>query len=110
MSAGPPSMLKLTWERGDRLNQAVRWLFEDRTSGRIVIAQMPNAAMWIALVALATSFVVPKGRAATVTEIVLYSAIVVWGIDEAARGVNPWRRMLGIGTLAALIIWLVMKR
>jgi hypothetical protein len=25
----------------------------------------------------------------------------VWAVDELARGVNPWRRMLGAGALGA---------
>lgn len=37
-------------------------------------------------------------------------ALVVWAVDEVARGVNPFRRMLGAGVLlsaavSALVRW-----
>lgn len=25
--------------------------------------------------------------------------LIIWGIDEIRRGVNPWRRLLGVGVL-----------
>lgn len=92
------------------MSRAFRWLFEDRSSGRIVIGQMPNATLWIVLAALAASFVVPKGRAATAADVVLFVALAVWALDETTRGVNPWRRILGVGTLVGMIAWLLLRR
>lgn len=38
---------------------------------------------------------------------VAVGAILWWSIDEIARGVNPWRRILGAIVLAATVVGLV---
>lgn len=88
-------------------HEAFRWLFADRATGRIVIAQVPNVSMWLFLAALAASFVVPPSRAATAARVVQIGSLAFWALDELTRGVNPWRRMLGAGTLVGIGVWLV---
>jgi hypothetical protein len=34
-------------------------------------------------------------------------AIIVWSLDEIVRGVNPWRRLLGVVVLTASIISII---
>ena len=74
-------------------------MFRDRATGKIVIAQFPNLALiaWLALTVL--TFLI-TGRAQTVAGYAATSALVVWAADELIRGVNPFRRLLGVAVLA----------
>jgi hypothetical protein len=88
---------------------ATNWMFRDRATGRLVIAQRPNVplAVWLACVAIGW-LVHPAGRGSTVLHTLATVALVIWAGDEVARGVNPWRRILGAGVLAALMLgWVV---
>lgn len=75
------------------------WLFRDRTTGKIVIAQLPNIPLiaWLVATALA---LVTTGLAHTILGHTATLALVVWAGDELLRGVNPFRRMLGAAVLA----------
>ena len=44
----------------------------------------------------------PPGFAVTILRGVGIAALIVWAVDECARGVNPWRRSLGAGVLIAV--------
>ena len=57
----------------------IDWLFRNRQTGEITIAQMPNAPL------------------------------IVWAGDEVLRGVNPWRRLLGGGVLAFTLVGLLLR-
>jgi hypothetical protein len=75
-----------------------RWWFENRETGAITVAQFPNLPIWIALAGwLVGRFA--GGAVATAAQVVTYLAIVWWAGDEIVRGVNPWRRVLGVGGL-----------
>jgi hypothetical protein len=74
----------------------VDWLFRNRQTGEITIAQVPNAALVVFLVAwLARRLLDPTDRADDVLRAVAIGALIYWGADELLRGVNPWRRFLG---------------
>lgn len=85
-----------------------RWLFEDRGTGRIVVAQWPNWSLWLFIAAsLAAALVPTTSTAHRVLEIVAALALVVWALDEIIRGCNPFRRMLGAAVLVLLAVrWL----
>lgn len=76
------------------MQRLLSWWFTDRATGRVVVAQAPNPALvvWIAAAA---------GRIVSGTELdhklswIGSGALVVWGLDELLRGVNPFRRLLG---------------
>jgi len=70
------------------------WWLRDRSTGAIVIAQPPNAAIVVFLAALALRLS-PYDRVDTELRYVGSGALIVWGLDEAVRGVNPFRRALG---------------
>jgi hypothetical protein len=70
-----------------------RWWFADRRTGRITIVQAPNALALVATTAAAGGAL--PGRAGHVARAVRVVVVLAWGLDEAARGVNPWRRTLG---------------
>jgi hypothetical protein len=83
---------------------ALGWIFRDRRSGRIVIAQFPNLPLlvWIAASLLSRVFR-PGGRWHTFLFVVASAALLVWAGDEIVRGVNPWRRVLGAAVVLGLI-------
>ncbi|MDT4941346.1 MAG: hypothetical protein QOJ34_1435 [Pseudonocardiales bacterium] len=81
------------------------WLFEDRRTGRLVVAQLPNLPLWVWIVASAVSWLVhPDGTFGTVVSVIGKVALTVWALDEVARGVNPWRRIIGAGVLLLLAV------
>jgi len=81
----------------------VDWLFRSRVTGRITVAQFPNAALlvWLAATLLQRLWD-PRVAGHDVLRWVSTGALVVWAGDELVRGVNPFRRMLGTGVL----IWI----
>jgi hypothetical protein len=79
----------------------VDWLFRDRQTGAITIAQPPNLPIWIFVGAWLLGAVVdPSGWPGTVLEVVRTLALATWAVLEVWSGVNPFRRMLGVGALA----------
>lgn len=83
--------------------RAFRWMFEDRRTGRIVIGQPPNAAILAFAGAMgAEQLLHPRGPAKAALRLAQAGSLAVWALDEMARGVNPWRRMLGAAALVAV--------
>ncbi len=69
------------------------------------VGQFPNPPVWVALAALlvvllsdATSAVNDVARA------VLYVALTIWAYEEAANGVNGFRRGLGAVALVLIVV------
>jgi hypothetical protein len=82
---------------------ALDWAFRDHKTGRIVVAQFPNIPLAVWLAATAARWLIdPVGHWRTALSVVGTVALAVWAIDEVARGVNPWRRSLGLVVLGAL--------
>lgn len=76
----------------------VDWMFRSRETGEITIAQFPNVALWVFLVTvLLRSVVQTRGGVRTGIDAVAVAALAAWAVDEVVRGVNPWRRLLGVG-------------
>lgn len=83
---------------------SVDWWFRDRTTGRIVVAQFPNLALWIfAASAVVGWFVSEKSGAGEFVAGIGTAALAWWALDELIRGVNPWRRVVGVGGLALVV-------
>ncbi len=83
--------------------RAFRWAFEDRTTGKIVIGQMPNLALTVFACAVAADLLLrPSGPAGVALRVVKVASLSAWALDEVARGVNPWRRALGAAALLAV--------
>jgi len=81
----------------------VNWTFTNRHTGRITLAQWPNATLGVFVIAEIVARVVPLGHGAKTVVVVLGRvAIVLWALDEVLRGVNPFRRSLGIIVLIAV--------
>lgn len=82
------------------MRRFVRWAFENRQTGAITIAQMPNPALWVVLAGLVLRWVWhPQGAIGLRLDCLVTAALVVWALDELMRGVNPWRRTLGAAVL-----------
>jgi hypothetical protein len=83
---------------------STRWWVSDR-DGRIVLAQWPNPALavWLATVVVGWTGLLAIERATTVRH-VGRGALLVWALDELARGSSPARRLLGVVVLVAQLV------
>ncbi len=76
------------------------WCFRNRETGAITVAQTPNLALSVFLVSTTIFWLGhPKGAISTVAKVVATGSLIVWALDEVVRGVNPWRRFLGVAVL-----------
>jgi hypothetical protein len=83
----------------------VSWLFRNRSTGQITLAQRPNLSLIVfALLAAARWILTPVGAAGTMLDIAAGGALAWWSLDELIRGVNPFRRVLGAGVLGWTIV------
>lgn len=79
---------------------SLRWWFENRDTGGFTIAQFPNWPLFAIAGATVVRRLAEAGTATadgagwTISALWLY-----WGGDELLRGVNPWRRLLGISVI-----------
>jgi hypothetical protein len=81
------------------------WFFRNRKTGAITIAQAPNLVLWIAIVGSVLIWIWhPPGRLGVVLEIIVKGGLFVWAIDEIWRGVNPFRRFLGVAVLFYVLV------
>jgi len=86
----------------------IDWLFRNRQTGRITIAQFPNVPLWIFFATVVLGRVVAAGsEARRVIGGIGVASLAWWALDEVFRGVNPWRRLLGLGGCAFAVSGLV---
>lgn len=84
------------------------WFCRDRRTGRITIAQFPNVPLWIFLITVGLRYVVPADSVIrTTVDWIGLAALIWWALAEVVRGVNPFRRLLGVGGIALCILKLV---
>ena len=89
--------------------RALTWLLLNRRTGGITVAQWPNLPLGAFVAAeVALRFVRSGGRAASTLRVAAAAALLLWAALEIARGVNPFRRILGgavaVATIAALVV------
>ena len=95
---------------GNRIRRVGNWFFCNRQTGAITVAQWPNVPLVIfVLVTVALRSFHPSGGIATAGRVVAGLALFVWALDEVARGVNPFRRMLGVVVLGTGIAGLALR-
>jgi hypothetical protein len=83
-------------------------MFASRQSGRLTVAQWPNIWLWIFVILTVGLHVFhPRGSAEHLTRGLADVALLVWAGDELLRGVNPFRRILGLFVMAITIYNLV---
>jgi hypothetical protein len=87
-----------------RSRSLFEWMFRNRRTGHITIAQFPNLALWTFLATVVVRWVLPtRSEARTTINAVAVAALAAWAVDEVLRGVNPWRRLLGLGGLCFVV-------
>ena len=88
----------------------VEWLLRDRKTGRLVVVQWPNVALWIFLAASGIKRVAsPQGAVGVAVAVVALVALMWWALSEILHGVNPFRRGLGGVVVAFTVAGLVMN-
>ena len=91
--------------RSGTVLRPVRWLFRNRQTGRYTVAQWPNVALSVFILAAVVMRVFhPAGVAGSMLRWVRFAALVVWAVDEIGRGVSPFRRFLGGAVLATTLV------
>jgi hypothetical protein len=96
---GPGARRRLG-EREMGMHELFRWFLQNRETGAITIAQAPNLFLWIAIVSAVLIWVGhPSERLGVALAILFKAALFFWAGDEVLRGINPWRRCLGIAVL-----------
>ncbi len=84
------------------------WWFRDRHTGETVVAQFPNLPLWIFLASVvARAFLAEDTSADSAVAWIGTGALTWWALDEVIRGVNPWRRVLGVGGCAYAVVRVV---
>jgi hypothetical protein len=73
-------------------------MFENRSTGRLTFAQWPNLPLWVWIGAT----VLGKFVTSSIVGVVGDLGLGVWAVLEVWSGVNPWRRLLGLGALVSL--------
>ena len=85
--------------------RAIEWCFDSRVTGRLTIIQFPNAALWTFLLATVIHRLSNGNEALGFTSnLIATAALGWWAVDEVLRGVNPWRRLLGVTGLTLVAI------
>jgi uncharacterized membrane protein len=78
-------------------------MFRSRTTGRITLAQFPN---WLLAVWLLASAVMwlghPQGWVHADLVVLASVALALWAAGKVLRGVNPFRRLVGL----AMLTWI----
>ena len=89
---------------GSGIRRGLRWLFVNRQTGHITVAQRPNLSLSLFLVLWLARYVFgPTGDVEDVLQLLGAAALVWWSADELSRGVNPFRRILGLVVLIATV-------
>jgi hypothetical protein len=83
-------------------------MFRSRSTGRFSVAQWPNVALSIVILCdVARSVLHTRGDLDQGLHWTGSAALVWWCLDEIIRGVNPFRRVLGVVVLARLVLRIV---
>jgi hypothetical protein len=79
-------------------------MFRNRETGEITIAQFPNVPLGIFIGTVGVRWFAADGTGLRTTlDWIGVAALGWWAVDEVLRGVNPWRRLLGVGGCAAAV-------
>lgn len=76
------------------MSRFLDWWIRDKDTGRIVVAQAPNAAILVFFASYALRWFTGDRLDSQLGNVGM-GALIVWGLDELIRGANPFRRLLG---------------
>ena len=89
---------------------SVRWWVTDR-DGHVVVAQWPNAALWVWFLALVARLTGVLGDDShDLLAGVGRGALIVWSLDEVWRGASPVRRLIGAVVLVVQLAGLILTQ
>ncbi|GBU18429.1 MULTISPECIES: hypothetical protein [Methylobacterium] len=92
------------------VRRAALWLFRNRETGAITVAQWPNLALWLFLGLTAARLALPSdGSLAQPLALAATGCLSWWALAEIVSGANPWRRLLGGLVLAGIAIALARR-
>ena len=87
------------------VREALDWFVRDPRSGKRVVAQLPNVPILLFIASLIARRFVEDG---TTLEVLLAwagtIALAWWAVDETVRGQSPFRRLLGVTGIVAVVI------
>ena len=70
-----------------------------------VVGQFPNPPLWVAFAALLTTGLAEDGSTiGDLSRAIFYVALTVWAYEEAAHGVNAFRKALGAVALGLIVV------
>jgi len=72
--------------------------------GHTVVWQRPNPLLITWFVAIVLSIMLPDGSLERYVSFVGTVAIFIWAVLELTRGVNNFRRLLGLGVLMLMLV------
>lgn len=90
--------------RGSVMNRSFSQKFWEDKNGNFVVWQKPNMYLWIWFVTLFISWFAPYGWLHETIGTISLIALIIWAILEASRGVNYFRRTIGILVLVLLVL------
>jgi hypothetical protein len=76
----------------------------DYKIGGYTVGQSPNPPILVAFAALLLGWLVDSGTVHDVARAVFYVAITIWAYEEAANGVNGFRKAIGIVGLILIVV------
>jgi hypothetical protein len=99
---------------GPGIRSMIDWAFKSRVTERLVIAQFPNLSLGLYLLTKALDWTLSRttsskpgaaNPSSAVHGVPWLGAILLtwWALDELIRGVNPWRRLLGLFGIASAV-------
>ena len=80
---------------------SIRWWLEDRSTGRLVVAQKPNLILGLCLVGVVTNFFFTDVTALFIIGKLFW---LTFAADELFRGVNPMRRLMGLSVAIFVLL------
>ncbi len=78
--------------------------FWEDTHGRVVVWQKPNIWLTTWFIAMVIGWFLPNGWSEKFLSFVSLFAIIIWSILELTKGVNYFRRLLGLLILLTLVV------
>ena len=68
------------------------------------VGQFPSPPLWVALVALLVAQLTNGGSVHDFARAISYVALTAWAYEEAAHGVNGFRKALGVVALGLIAV------
>lgn len=78
------------------MTSVTEWMFRNRETGRYTIGQPANLSQKLFLCTTLVGIFLPRGPVRTAAGVAAVGMLAWWAVDEVARGVNPFRRILGV--------------